>query len=118
MFNQGISKVGDLIDIGVNQNIIKKAGAFYSYGETRLGQGRENSKNFLLEHSEISDEIEALIRGDEDPVDGEAHGHLNGTAAGDAAAAAYVADPNSCQPELTAPTCAPAAPQPFNRMCT
>ncbi|CAI8036519.1 Protein RecA [Geodia barretti] len=46
MFNVGISKVGDLLDIGVTRGIVKKAGAFYSYGETRLGQGRENSKKF------------------------------------------------------------------------
>ncbi len=96
MFNQGISKMGDLLDIGVNQNIIKKAGAFYSYGETRLGQGRENSKNFLLEHSEIADEIEALIRGeelsDEEPMDGEGNGHLGGTPSD---VAAYIANPDS-----------------------
>ena len=96
MFNQGISKMGDLLDIGVNQNIIKKAGAFYSYGETRLGQGRENSKNFLLEHSEIADEIEALIRGDElpeeEPMDGETNGHLSG---GVSEVGTYIANPNS-----------------------
>ena len=96
MFNQGISKMGDLLDIGVNQNIIRKAGAFYSYGETRLGQGRENSKNFLLEHSEIADEIEALIRGDElpeeEPIGGDDNGHLGGTPSD---GAAYIANPNS-----------------------
>ena len=59
--------LGDLLDIGVNQGFIKKAGSFYSYGETRLGQGRENSKNFLSEHPEISGTIEALIRGEDDP---------------------------------------------------
>ena len=69
MFNQGISKMGDLLDIGVNEGIIKKAGSFYSYGETRLGQGRENSKSFLSEHPEIAGPIEALIRGDEEPED-------------------------------------------------
>lgn len=94
MFNQGISKMGDLLDIGVNQSIIKKAGAFYSYGETRLGQGRENSKNFLLEHSEIADEIEALIRGDELPEEDlpDVNGHLDGSAAD---AAAHIAKPGS-----------------------
>ncbi len=69
MFNQGISKMGDLLDIGVNQGIIKKAGSFYSYGDTRLGQGRENSKSFLNEHPDISGTIEALIRGEEVPED-------------------------------------------------
>ncbi|MCH8744471.1 MAG: recombinase RecA [Chloroflexi bacterium] len=63
MFNKGISKMGDLLDIGVDQGIIKKAGAFYSYGETRLGQGRENSKEFLSEHSELAQSLEDRIRG-------------------------------------------------------
>jgi recombination protein RecA len=63
MFNHGISKVGDLLDLGVDRGIIKKSGAFYSLGETRLGQGRENSKEFLIEHSEVARSIEAQIRG-------------------------------------------------------
>ena len=63
MFNQGISKMGDLLDLGVDQGIIKKSGAFYSYGETRLGQGRENSKEFLGNHPEIAEPIEAQVRG-------------------------------------------------------
>ncbi len=67
MFNQGISKMGDLLDIGVNQGFIKKAGSFYSYGDTRLGQGRENSKTFLTENPELAGIIEALIRGDDEP---------------------------------------------------
>ncbi len=62
MFNQGISKVGDLLEIGANQEIIKKSGAFYSYGETRLGQGRENAKEFLLQHPEIAASVEGRIR--------------------------------------------------------
>ena len=66
MFNQGISKMGDLLDLGVAQGHIRKAGAFYSYGDTRLGQGRENSKNFLLERTDIAETIESLIRGETD----------------------------------------------------
>lgn len=62
MFNKGISKTGDLIELGSAQGIIKKSGAFYSYGETRLGQGRENAKDFLAQHPEIADSIEARIR--------------------------------------------------------
>ena len=88
MFNQGISKMGDLLDIGVNQGFIKKAGSFYSYGETRLGQGRENSKNFLSEHPEISGTIEALIRGEDDPdgfdPDGVGNGYGLAAGSGDA----------------------------------
>ena len=86
MFNQGISKMGDLLDIGVNQGFVKKAGSFYSYGDTRLGQGRENSKAFLSEHAEIAGEIEALIRGESTPeeiANEAANGHgIPGTAGG------------------------------------
>lgn len=80
MFNQGISKMGDLLDLGVAQGHIKKAGAFYSYGDTRLGQGRENSKNFLLERADIAETIEALIRGETD-TDADAPDSVNGSAA-------------------------------------
>ena len=62
MFNHGISKTGDLLELGSDQGIIKKSGAFYSYGETKLGQGRENSKEFLTQHPEIADSIEARVR--------------------------------------------------------
>ncbi len=66
MFNQGISKMGDLLEIGSSKGIIKKSGAFYSYGETRLGQGRENAKEFLLQHPEIADSVENMIRANTD----------------------------------------------------
>ena len=62
MFNRGISKMGDLLELGVNEGILKKSGAFYSYGETRLGQGRENSKDFLAQHPEIAESIESRVR--------------------------------------------------------
>jgi recombination protein RecA len=62
MYNEGISRYGDLIDLGTNLEIITKRGAFYSYGDTRLGQGRENSKQFLKETPELAAEIEAAIR--------------------------------------------------------
>jgi recombination protein RecA len=51
MFNQGISKMGDMLELGVAAGVVKKSGAFYSYGDTRLGQGRENSKDFLSPHT-------------------------------------------------------------------
>ncbi|HID92043.1 TPA: recombinase RecA [Candidatus Gracilibacteria bacterium] len=57
MYNEGISKTGDLINVAVKENIVKKAGAFYSYGETRLGQGIEKAKVFLKENTEMFDEI-------------------------------------------------------------
>ncbi len=62
MYNQGISKVGELIDIGATTEVIKKSGAFYSYGETKLGQGREKAKQFLTENPELAAEIEEVIK--------------------------------------------------------
>ena len=75
MFNQGISKMGDLLELGALRGVVKKSGAFYSYGETRLGQGRENSKEFLTQHPEIAASIESRIRdesppGEQPPADG------------------------------------------------
>ena len=62
MYNEGISKEGGLLDLGVELAIVRKSGAFFSFGETRLGQGRENAKDFLRKNVEIRDEIERLIR--------------------------------------------------------
>ena len=62
MFSHGISKEGDLIDLGVQSGLISKSGAFFSYGDVRLGQGRENAKNYLSQHSELAGEIEQKIR--------------------------------------------------------
>ena len=62
MFGEGISKMGDLLDIAVELNIVKKSGAWYSYEGERMGQGRENSKKFLEANADISSEIESKIR--------------------------------------------------------
>jgi recombination protein RecA len=62
MFNEGISKIGEIIDIGVDKNIIEKSGAWFSYNGTRIGQGRENVKQFLHEHADMAREIEAKVR--------------------------------------------------------
>ena len=62
MFDHGISKEGDLIDLGVAQGIVKKNGAFFSYGDIRLGQGRENAKQHLREHPELGQEIEQQLK--------------------------------------------------------
>src|SRR5438874_3130409 len=62
MFNEGISRIGSIVDLGTEFNVIRKRGAFYSFGDQRLGQGRENVKDFLKAHPELADEIEALIR--------------------------------------------------------
>ena len=63
MYNEGISKEGGLLDLGVELAIVRKSGAFFTFGETRLGQGRENAKEFLRRNPEIRDEIERQIRG-------------------------------------------------------
>ncbi len=60
-FNEGVSRTGELVDLGVERNIIEKAGAWYSYAGNRIGQGRENSKEFLKNNPEIAREIEAKI---------------------------------------------------------
>jgi recombination protein RecA len=62
MFNHGISKEGNLVDLGVATGLIKKAGAFFTYGDTKLGQGRENAKDYLRQHSELASQLESAIR--------------------------------------------------------
>ena len=62
MYSEGISKHGEILDIGVNENVVKKSGSFYSYGDIRLGQGRENSKNFLIDNPLLAAEIEEIVR--------------------------------------------------------
>jgi len=61
MYGEGVSKLGELLDLGVNAGIIEKSGAWFSYGDQRIGQGRENSKQFLRENSEMAAEIERRI---------------------------------------------------------
>lgn len=62
IYNEWISKVGELLDIWANMWVVKKAWAFYSYNDTKLGQGRENSKAFLKENPELAQEIETVIK--------------------------------------------------------
>ena len=62
IYGEGISKIGDLLDLGVEQDIIDKSGAWYSYNDERIGQGRENAKAFLKEHPEMLTEIDRKIR--------------------------------------------------------
>ena len=62
MFSHGISREGDLVDLGVALDIIKKTGAFFSYGDIRLGQGRENAKQYLSQHPELGQEIEQQLK--------------------------------------------------------
>ncbi len=62
IYGEGISKLGEVIDLGVDMNILKKSGSWFSYGDTRLGQGREAVKNLLLDNPELADELEQKIR--------------------------------------------------------
>ena len=62
MYGEGISKIGELIDLGVKAGIVEKSGAWFSYDSQRLGQGRENAKQFLKENKDVANKIEALIR--------------------------------------------------------
>ena len=62
MFGEGISKMGELVDIGVEKGIIKKSGAWFSYNDTKIGQGRDNVKQLLADNPELAEEIEAKVR--------------------------------------------------------
>src|SRR5919206_2160158 len=62
MFNEGISRIGSLADLGTELNVLRKSGAFYSFGDQRLGQGKENAKEYLRAKPDLADEIEAQIR--------------------------------------------------------
>ena len=62
MYGEGISKTGEIVDLGVEANIIKKSGSWFSYGETKLGQGRDGVKTLLGDNPELADEIEAKIK--------------------------------------------------------
>lgn len=69
MYGEGISKTGEILDLGVKAGIVEKAGAWFSYDSTRIGQGRENAKTFLNENPEMLDRIEKAIRGKSNEVD-------------------------------------------------
>jgi recombination protein RecA len=62
MYGEGISKVGELIDLGVKANVVEKSGAWFSYDSTRIGQGRENAKQFLRDHKDLAASIEKKVR--------------------------------------------------------
>ena len=62
MYGEGISKTGELLDLGIKADVVEKSGSWFSYNSERLGQGRENAKTFLIENPEIADEIEQAIR--------------------------------------------------------
>ncbi|MCC6598338.1 MAG: recombinase RecA [Alphaproteobacteria bacterium] len=68
MYGEGISKTGELLDLGVAGNLVEKSGSWFSYGEQRIGQGRENAKNFLRDNPEVAARLEAQIRENAGPV--------------------------------------------------
>ena len=69
MYGEGISKIGEIIDLGVQADIIDKSGAWYAYKDEKIGQGRENTKHFLKDHPEILEEIESRIRSNSNTVE-------------------------------------------------
>jgi recombination protein RecA len=62
LYGEGISKLGEIVDLGVELNVIKKSGSWYSYGETRIGQGRDAAKQVLVDNPDLAEELEAKIR--------------------------------------------------------
>ncbi len=81
LFNQGISKEGNLLDVGADMAVIKKSGSYYIYGETRLGQGRENARTFLKNNPAVAQEIEAQIKSNVAAYKGPASGTAAAAAA-------------------------------------
>jgi recombination protein RecA len=63
LYGEGISRLGELIDLGVEHELVKKAGAWYSYGSDRIGQGKENAKAYLKENPQVAEELDGLLRG-------------------------------------------------------
>jgi recombination protein RecA len=68
MYGEGVSKVGEILDLGVKAGLIDKSGAWFSYDSTRIGQGRENAKQFLKDNPDVAQRIENAIRGRKDEV--------------------------------------------------
>ena len=62
MYGEGISKHGELLDLAVTMDIVKKSGSWFYLGEERIGQGRDNAKQYFIDHPDICDEIEAKVR--------------------------------------------------------
>ena len=62
MYGEGISKAGEIIDLGVDLEVIKKSGSWYSYNDTKIAQGRDSAKQFLLDNPEVANEIEAIVK--------------------------------------------------------
>ncbi|EZP73561.1 Recombinase A [Sphingomonas paucimobilis] len=80
MYGEGISKIGEILDLGVKAGVVEKSGAWFSYDSVRIGQGRENAKTFLKENPEMADRLERAIRGKTEEV---AEGMMTGPEPGD-----------------------------------
>jgi recombination protein RecA len=87
MYGEGVSKTGELIDLGVKAGVVDKSGSWFSYDSQRIGQGRENAKNFLRENPEIAAQIEAAIRQNSGLIADQIAGKEEGDEADDAAEA-------------------------------
>ena len=99
MFGEGISKMSELIDVGVKLGIVQKSGAWFNYGDIRLGQGRDNAKQFLKDNPEIANDIEGQIRANADKL------YATRRPSGRAAAVEKPADPAAVkEPVVKAPT--------------
>jgi recombination protein RecA len=124
MFDRGISYEGDVIDLAVVANVVEKSGAWYNYGSTRLGQGRESAKQFLADHREIAEEIrnavlksKGLLGGKMAAQDGGAEGDSKAVAAeGKASAGDIKAPPANPGKAAAGNVKAPAAPTPVGAM--
>jgi recombination protein RecA len=68
MYGQGVSKVGEILDLGVKAGLVEKSGAWFSYDSIRIGQGRENAKEYLKENPDVAQRIENAIRGKTEEV--------------------------------------------------
>jgi recombination protein RecA len=100
IFNEGISRIGEIIDIGVEKGVLDKAGAWYSFKGERLGQGREGTKTFLKEHPEITDEIRNLILS---TLGIETSGQSPSAPAGEPSARLRIAEPQSEETRKASP---------------
>jgi recombination protein RecA len=68
MYGEGISKIGEILDLGVKAGLVEKSGAWFSYDSIRIGQGRENSKTYLKENPDVAERLERAIRSRTDQV--------------------------------------------------
>jgi recombination protein RecA len=71
MYGQGISKIGEIIDLGVKAGVVEKSGSWYSFNSERIGQGRDNARDFLKGHPDVADQIEKAVRGAGDKIEEE-----------------------------------------------